>query len=65
MKKPKHKQKTIDDEIILDPVTFDDDIDLLPEELEEEVEPETTDEITEESFYRFKDNLPMGNDWEG
>lgn len=60
MKKTKHKQKNIDD-----------DIDILPEEneedfyeVEDEVEPETTDEITEESFYRFKDNLPSGNDWE-
>lgn len=66
MKKPKHQQKTIDD-----------DIDDLPEEVEEpdielegvnfdqvimddiDEEPETTAELTEESFNRFKDSLSM------
>jgi len=47
------------------------DIDILPEEsmedfpeVDEEHEPETTDEITEGDFNRFKDSLPSGNDWE-
>lgn len=64
MKKPKHVQKNIDDEIYCEPVHFPDDIEILPEESEDDLESDTTEEITEEDFYRFKDSLPSGNPWE-
>ena len=63
MKKSKHKKKVLDD------------IEELPEELEEdfsegvedpdeeELEEDTTEEIMVDDFHRFKESVP--SDWEG
>ncbi len=59
VKKPKHEKKVLDD------------IELLPEELEEDfsegvdddVEEETTKEIMVDDFRQFKDDAPA--DWDG
>lgn len=62
MKKPKQQKKLLDDIDELPEESESDLEDALPYPEEEEEESDTTEEITEDDFYRFKETQP--SDWE-